>query len=141
SDFGTAQAVVAALNQRFGPGTATARDARVVRLQGPVDPSAQARFMSEVEAVDVILPPARARVVINARTGSVVMNRTVTIEEAAIAYGNLSVVISREAGVSQPDTPFGGGRTVVTDSTRIEMRSDSGSVQHMKTSANLADVV
>jgi flagellar P-ring protein precursor FlgI len=69
------------------------------------------------------------------------MNRTVTIDEAAIAYGNLSVVISRSAEVSQPDTPFGGGRTVVTDNTQIEMRSDTGSLQRVRTSANLADVV
>src|SRR3546814_6683861 len=69
------------------------------------------------------------------------MNRTVTIDEAAIAYGNLSVVISRDSQVSQPDTPFGGGQTVVTDNTQIEMRSDTGSLQRVTTSANLADVV
>jgi len=69
------------------------------------------------------------------------MNRTVTIEEAAIAYGNLSVVISRQQDVSQPDTPFGGGQTVVTDSTQIEMRSDAGTIHRVATSANLADVV
>ena len=94
-----------------------------------------------MENVQVKLPPARAKVIINARTGSVVMNRTVTIDEAAVAYGNLSVVISQQAQVSQPDTPFGGGQTVVTPSTEIEMRSDSGSLQRMRTSANLSDVV
>lgn len=140
-DFGTAQAVVAALNQHFGQSVATAQDGRVVRLRGPADPAMQAQFLSQVENLQVSLPPARARVVVNARTGSVVMNRTVTIDEAAIAYGNLSVVISREAVVSQPDTPFGGGQTVVTDSTQIEMRSEGGSLQRINTSANLADVV
>src|SRR3546814_17093083 len=91
--------------------------------------------------MQVKLPPARAKVVVNARTGSVVMNRTVTIDEAAIAYGNLSVVISRDSQVSQPDTPFGGGQTVVTDNTQIEMRSDTGSLPRVTTSATLADVV
>ncbi|MDV2116611.1 flagellar basal body P-ring protein FlgI [Alcaligenes faecalis] len=141
SDFGTAQNVVAALNKQFGPSTATALDGRLIQVRGPLDPQAQTAFISRVENLQVNLPPARARVVINARTGSVVMNRTVTIDEAAIAYGNLSVVISRQAQVSQPDTPFGGGQTVVADNTQIEMRSDSGSLQRVKTSANLADVV
>ena len=141
SDFGTAQNVVAALNKQFGPSTATALDGRLIQVRGPLDSQAQTAFISHVENLQVNLPPARARVVINARTGSVVMNRTVTIDEAAIAYGNLSVVISRQPQVSQPDTPFGGGQTVVADSTQIEMRSDSGSLQRVKTSANLADVV
>lgn len=141
NDFGTAQAVVSALNSHFQQNVATAVDGRVVRVHGPADPAMQARFLSEIENLEVNLPPARARVVVNARTGSVVMNRTVTIDEAAIAYGNLSVVISRDAVVSQPDTPFAGGQTVVTDSTQIEMRSEGGALQRVTTSANLADVV
>jgi flagellar P-ring protein precursor FlgI len=141
TDFGTAQSMVAALNRQFGQRTATALDGRVIQVRGPIDPAAQTAFLSQVENLQVKLPPARAKVVVNARTGSVVMNRTVTIDEAAIAYGNLSVVISRNSQVSQPDTPFAGGQTVVTDSTDIELRSDSGSLQRVTTSANLADVV
>lgn len=141
TDFGTAQNVVAAINQRFGANTAVALDGRVVRVQAPVDAQAQSAFLSQIENINVQVPPARARVVINARTGSVVMNRTVTIDEAAIAYGNLSVVISSQTGVSQPDTPFAGGQTVVADQTSIEMRSEEGSLQRITTSANLADVV
>ncbi|WP_371743455.1 flagellar basal body P-ring protein FlgI [Pusillimonas noertemannii] len=141
SDFSVTDRIVAALNSELGAGTATALDARLVQLRGPLDPTGQTRFLSRVENVRVNLPPARAKVIINARTGSVVMNRTVTIEEAAIAYGNLSVVISRQQEVSQPDTPFGGGQTVVADSTQIEMRSDAGTIHRVATSANLADVV
>ncbi|MEZ2720661.1 flagellar basal body P-ring protein FlgI [Paenalcaligenes hominis] len=141
TDFGTAQNMVAAINQRFGGNTATALDGRVIRVQAPLEPQAQAAFLSQIENLNVQVPPARARVVVNARTGSVVMNRTVTIDEAAIAYGNLSVVISSQTGVSQPDTPFAGGQTVVTDRTDIEMRTEEGSLQRITTSANLADVV
>ena len=141
TDFGAAQSMVAALNKRFGARTASALDGRVVQLRGPLDPQAQAAFLSQVENLQVSVPPARAKVVINARTGSVVMNRTVTIDEAAIAYGNLSVVINKENQVNQPDTPFGGGQTVVTQNTQIEMKSDAGSLQRVRTSANLADVV
>ena len=141
TDFGTAQNVVAAINQRFGPNTAVALDGRVIRVQAPLEPLAQTAFLSQIENLNVQVPPARARVVINARTGSVVMNRTVTIDEAAIAYGNLSVVISSQTGVSQPDTPFAGGQTVVAEQTNIEMRSEDGSLKRITTSTNLAEVV
>ena len=141
SDFAVAQNVVSALNRRFGGQTATALNGRTIELRAPTDPQGQLAFLSQVENLNVTLPPARARVVINARTGSVVMNRTVMIDEAAIAYGNLSVTISPQQQVSQPTTPFGGGQTVVTNNTQIEMRSDNGSLKRVSTSANLADVV
>ncbi len=140
-DFAVAQNVVAALNRRFGGQTATALNARTIELRAPIDPQAQLAFLSQVENLQVSLPPARARVVINARTGSVVMNRTVMIDEAAIAYGNLSVTISPQQQVSQPNTPLAGGQTVVTNNTDIEMRSQNGSLKRVSTSANLADVV
>lgn len=141
TDFGVAQQAAAAINQQLGQGIATALDGRVVELRGPLDPNALTNFLSRIEQVQVKLPPARAKVIINARTGTVVMNRTVTIDEAAVAYGNLSVVISRQQQVSQPDTPFGGGQTVVTDNTQIEMRTDQGALKRISTSANLVDVV
>ncbi|MGB3836064.1 MAG: flagellar basal body P-ring protein FlgI [Castellaniella sp.] len=141
SDFAVAQNVVSALNRRFGGQTATALNGRTIELQAPMDPKRQLAFLSQVENLQVNLPPARARVVINARTGSVVMNRTVEINEAAIAFGNLSVTISPQQQVSQPNTPFGGGQTVVTNNTQIEMRSENGSLKRVNTSANLADVV
>ncbi|WP_173862520.1 flagellar basal body P-ring protein FlgI [Pusillimonas sp. T2] len=141
TDFGIAQNVASAVNRKLGAGTASVLDGRLVQLRGPTDPERQALFLSQIENIQVALPPARAKVIINARTGSVVMNRTVTIEEAAIAYGNLSVAISSQQQVNQPDTPFAGGETVVTESTQIEMRTDSGSIKRVKTSARLADVV
>jgi len=140
-DFGIVQAVASALNQKFGAGTAQAVDGRVIQLHGPVEPEAQAEFLAQVENLQVKLPPVRAKVMLNARTGSVVMNRTVMIEEAAVAYGNLSVVISREHAVSQPDTPLAGGETVVTPRTQIELQAQPGQLQRIRTSANLADVV
>lgn len=141
SDFGTAQNVVTAINRQFGTGTATALDGRMIRVQAPIHIEAQSLFLSQIEQLQVKVPPARARVVVNARTGSVVMNKTVTIDEAAIAYGNLSIVISSQQQVSQPDTPFGGGQTVTAEQTDIEMRSEDGTIHHLQTSANLADVV
>ncbi|WP_304502633.1 flagellar basal body P-ring protein FlgI [Bordetella sp. LUAb4] len=140
-DFGTTQNVSAALNQRFGQGTASVVDGRVIRLQAPMDPAGQAAFLSQVENLQVTRAPAAAKVIINARTGSVVMNRTVMIEEAAVAHGNLSVVVNQTNAVSQPNTPFGGGQTVVVPNTQIDVRQENGSLQRVRTSANLADVV
>lgn len=141
SDFAIAQNVVAALNRRFGGQTATAVNGRTIELRAPMDPKGQLTFLSQVENLQVSLPPARARVVINARTGSVVMNRTVMIDEAAVAYGNLSIAISPQQQVSQPNTPFGGGQTVVTNNTQIQMQTQGGAIKRVNTSANLADVV
>lgn len=142
ADFAIAQSVVAALNRKFGGGTAQALNARSIQIRVPIDdPVRQTAFLSQVENLQVNLPPARAKVVINARTGSVAMNRTVTINEAAVAHGNLSVVISPQQRVSQPTTPFGGGQTVITRNTQITLRMEKGSVKHIRTSANLADVV
>ncbi|WP_067750896.1 flagellar basal body P-ring protein FlgI [Orrella dioscoreae] len=141
NDFGTTQNAVDALNRQFGANTAQALDARVVAIRGPLDPAQQTAFLSRVENLQVTRAPIGAKVIINARTGSVVMNRTVMIEEAAIAHGNLSVIINRENQVSQPDTPFGGGQTVVVPNTQIELRQEGGGLQRVQTSANLADVV
>ncbi|MBV7487060.1 flagellar basal body P-ring protein FlgI [Bordetella sp. BOR01] len=141
TDFGTTQNVVTALNRQFGAGTAQAVDGRVVQLRAPLDASAQAAFLAQVENLQVRRAPATAKVIINARTGSVVMNQTVMVDEAAVAHGNLSVIINQQALVSQPDTPFGGGQTVVVPNTQIEVRQDDGVLHRVRTSANLADVV
>ena len=141
TDFGTAQNVATALNRKFGQGTATALDGRVIQVRTPMEQGSQARFLSQMEDLQVTRAPTVAKVIINARTGSVVMNRTVMIEEAAVAHGNLSVIINRQNEVVQPDTPFTQGQTVVVPNTQIEVRQDNGSLQRVSTSANLADVV
>ena len=79
--------------------------------------------------------------IINSRTGSVVMNREVSLDSCAVAQGNLSVTVNRSANVSQPDTPFGGGQTVVTPQTQIDLRQSGGSLQSVRSSANLNSVV
>jgi len=141
TDFGTTQNAVAAINRSFGPGTATALDGRVVQVRGPQDPAAMPAFLSRLENLNVTRAPASAKVIINARTGSVVMNRTVMIEEAAVSHGNLSVIINQQNQVYQPDTPFTQGQTVVAPNTQIEVRQEGGAIRRVGTSANLADVV
>jgi flagellar P-ring protein precursor FlgI len=81
-----------------------------------------------------------AKVIINARTGSVVMNRAVMLDPSAVSHGNLSVVISTEPVISQP-APFSKGETVVAAQSQIEIRQQPGEVMLLRGSASLADVV
>ncbi|WP_198299243.1 flagellar basal body P-ring protein FlgI [Bordetella genomosp. 13] len=141
TDFGTAQNVAAAISRQLGPGSAVALDGRVVQVRAPADPSAMPAFLSRLENLQVTRAPASAKVIINARTGSVVMNRNVMIDEAAVSHGNLSVIINQQTQVFQPDTPFTQGQTVVAPNTQIEVRQDGGAIRRLNTSANLAEVV
>ena len=140
TDFGTAQNVVTALNRKFGQARRPRWTAGWCRCARPWISRPRPASCPRSRTCRRARPPW-PRVIINARTGSVVMNRTVMIEEAAVAHGNLSVIINRQNQVSQPDTPFTQGQTVVVPNTQIEVRQENGSLQRVNTSANLADVV
>lgn len=140
SDFGTAQRVVEAIDRAMGPGTATALDGRRVRVRMMAPPEGRVAFLGAIENLEVTPMPEAAKVIVNARTGSVVMNRAVTIEECAVAHGNLSVTITADTGVSQP-APLSGGQTVVTTNTNIEIKQEERQLVQLKAGANLADVV
>jgi len=98
-------------------------------------------MLADIQNMEVNVPVQDAKVIINSRTGSVVMNREVSLDSCAVAQGNLSVTVNRSANVSQPTTPFGGGQTVVTPQTQIDMRQSGGSLQSVRSSANLNSVV
>ncbi len=140
TDFSTAGAVAEAINRKLGDATAQALDGRVIEVKGPATPNDRVRFIAELENIDVPQAAPLARVVINARTGSIVMNRTVMLEPAAIAHGNLSVTISSQPVVSQP-APLSQGQTVVTERADIQIRQDGGGLMRIDGGANLADVV
>ncbi|VVE18210.1 Flagellar P-ring protein [Pandoraea eparura] len=140
TDFSTAQRVVDAVNRRFGYGTAQALDGRVIVLRTPSDPSGRVQFLAQLESVEVRPDNSAARVIINARTGSVVMNQNVTIQQCAVAHGNLSVVIDTQNNVSQP-APFSGGQTVVAPNSQISVQQENNALRMLKAGANLADVV
>ena len=139
SDFGTAQRVVTAINNEFGQTVAYARNGRVIALDGPMDENARVNFMARVENVRVTPMDAPARVVLNARTGSLVMNSAVTLRQAAVAHGNLSIMIDTQFGVSQP-APFGEGETVVVPDTDIEIEQQEAFLQIVE-GAQLNEVV
>ncbi|WP_323846738.1 flagellar basal body P-ring protein FlgI [Microbulbifer magnicolonia] len=139
ADFGTARRVVLAINAEFGLPVAEALDAGVIRLHGPAGHNDRVDFMARVESVRVTPVEPPARVVLNARSGSVVLNGRVTLGPAAVAHGNLSVVIDTQFGVSQP-APFGDGRTVVVPDSDITVRQQMGALQFVE-GADLMEVV
>ncbi|OJZ21191.1 MAG: flagellar biosynthesis protein FlgI [Thiobacillus sp. 65-29] len=140
SDFTTAARVVDAVNAKFGAGTARALNGRVLEVKTPVGASERVAFLGAIESLDVSPAPGMAKVILNARTGSVVMNQQVTLDPSAVSHGNLSVIISSEPVISQP-APFSQGQTVVTAQSQIEIRQQAGEVMLLKGGATLADVV
>ena len=140
SDFATAREVVRAINSRMGAGTADALDGRAVRVRMPASADARVTFMADIENLEIKPPTPSAKVVINARTGSIVMNQAVTLAACAVAHGNLSVTISSTPQVSQPEA-FSRGQTVVTDKADITISQQAGALVQMGPSAKLADVV
>ena len=140
TDFGTTQRVVEVINREIGPGTAQAVDGRVIRVLAPEEANSRVAFLGRLESLEVRPTRGVAKVIINPRTGSVVMNQTVTIDSCAVAHGNLSVVINTEQSVSQPN-PLAAGRTVTTTQSEIEVKQGGGSLVHLKAGVNLAEVV
>ena len=141
TDFTTARRIVDTINSRFSYGTATALDGRVIQLRAPVNNNQRVTFISQIEDLDVIPAQGIAKVIINARTGSVVMNQMVTLESSAVAHGNLSVIINTQPIISQPGPFSQRGETVVVPQSQIEVRSEEGNLMLLPGSASLADVV
>jgi flagellar P-ring protein precursor FlgI len=139
TDFGTAQKVVDAIN-RDQPGTAVAVDARQIRVRAPLDANQRVAFLGRVGDLEVTPAQSAAKVIVNSRTGSVVMNQMVTLENCAVAHGNLSVAVTTETAVSQP-APLSRGQTVVAPSTQIDIKQEGGGLAPVKAGAKLADVI
>ena len=140
SDFGTTQRAVEAINREMGSGTAQAVDGRQIRVIAPEDANARVAFMGRIENLDVTPMKSIAKVIVNPRTGSVVMNQMVTIESCAIAHGALSVVVNTDQQVSQPNA-LSGGQTVITSQSDIQIKQSGGALMNLKAGVNLSDVV
>ena len=139
-DFSTASRVVEAVNQRFGAGTAAAQNSRVVQVRAPQSYSERVAFLGALELVDVRPAPQQAKIVLNGRTGSIVMNQAVTVEPCVIAHGSLSIVVNTTTSVSQP-APLSGGQTVVTQNSQIGIQQEPGQLMLMGPAVQLSDVV
>ena len=140
TDFSTASRVVEAVNKRFGADTAAAQDGRVIRVRAPVISDERVAFLGALENISLTPAQMSAKVILNARTGSVVMNQAVTLDSCAVSHGNLSVVINTEPVISQP-APLSGGQTVVAATSQIDIKKEAGQVVLLKGGASLAEVV
>lgn len=140
SDFQTARRVAGAINTRFGDGVARALDGRTVDVRAPTTPNDRINFLAELEELPLESSVPAAKVVINSRTGSIVLNQAVTLGPCAIAHGNLSISISSTPVISQPG-PLSSGQTVVTEQATIEVRQEPGMLIQLPAAPKLADVV
>ena len=141
NDYNTAREVERAINGKMGAGLAQAMDGRVVRVRMPAGTDARVAFMADIENLPLELAAPAAKVVINARTGSVVVNQTVTLNPCAVAHGSLSVTISSTPVISQPSPLSSGGQTVSRDKADITITQAPGSLISLPAGTRLADVV
>jgi flagellar P-ring protein precursor FlgI len=140
SDFQTAKKVAQAINTKFGAGSAQALDGRTIKVNAPMEPDDRVTFMAELEELPIESSSPSARVVINARTGSIVMNQAVSLGACAIAHGNLSITISTTPSVSQPNA-LATGQTTVTEKSDIQIKNEPGMLLQLPAAPQLADVV
>ena len=140
ADFQTARRVAQAIDRKMGVGTARAMDGRSVEVRAPTEANARVNFIAELEEITLEQAAPAAKVVINARTGSIVLNQAVTLGPCAIAHGNLSVTISSTPVISQP-APLSGGRTVVAEQASIQIKQEPGILIQVPNSPQLSDVV
>ena len=138
--FTTAERVARAINQAAGPNTAEPMDATSVRVNAPINAGQRVAFVSFLENLEI--DPARppARVVVNARTGTVIIGADVRVLPAAVAHGNLTVTISENPQVSQP-APLSGGQTAVTPSSTVSAKQAKAHAFVFKPGTSLNSIV
>lgn len=125
-DFTTAHRLAQEINSKFGAGTASALDSASVKVLGPSNPDRSVTFISLLESLEITPAEAGAKVVVNSRTGTIVIGGNVRVMPAAVTHGSLTVSISENLNVSQPQPFSRGGTTVVTPESSIEV-TESGS--------------
>lgn len=140
SDFTTATRVVGAINKAFGDGSARAIDGTSIQVTSPRDPSQKVGFTSMVENLDISPADAAAKIIINSRTGTVVINSSVRVQPAAVSHGNLTVTISEKPDVSQPK-PLAGGATAVTPKSQVTVKEETNRAFVFKPGVTLDEIV
>lgn len=138
--FKTANTVAMALNNTFGPNTATAQSATNVTVRAPQEPGARVAFMSSLEDVQINVGKPTPRVVFNARTGTVVIGDGVVVRAAAVSHGNLTVTIRESTHVSQPGV-LSSGETVTSPESDISIDRERGNMVTIPTGTTLRSIV
>jgi flagellar P-ring protein precursor FlgI len=139
-DFTTASRLTERINTALGAGTATTLDGTSVRVQAPVDSSQRIAFVSTIENLELEPGEAPARVIVNSRTGTVVIGTHVRVMPAAVSHGSMSVTIQEDASVSQPN-PLSRGATVVVPDSSIEVKEEHGDAFLFNPGVSLDEIV
>ncbi|BCX82927.1 flagellar P-ring protein precursor FlgI [Methylomarinovum caldicuralii] len=140
ADFTTAQRIAASINRILGPDTARPLDATSVQVGAPADPAQKVTFVSMIENLEVEPGEAPARVIVNARTGTVVVSRHVRVRPAAVSHGKLVVTIRENPKVSQP-APFAGGTTTVVPQSDVSIEEQGKHMFVFDPGVSLNDLV
>lgn len=139
-DFTTANRMAESINSTLGFGTAKAIDATSVSVKGPIDSGQKVNFASMVENLTLALDDAPAKIIVNSRTGTVVINSKVRVQPAAVTHGSLTVTISENPQVSQP-APFSGGQTTVTPKSNVQVAQEKNHMFLFKPGVTLDEIV
>jgi flagellar P-ring protein FlgI len=138
-DFTTVSRMAAAINTRFGAGTACSIDSGSLKISVPEDLQGQTvNFVAALEGLEV-RPDAPAKIVVNERTGTIVMGEEVRLSTVAVSHGNLSLVITESAHVSQPN-PLAAGETAVVPETGIEVVEEKGNLVVMDMGVSIGEI-
>lgn len=140
NDFTTVSRMVSAINNQFGGGMARAIDGSSVAIRSPSDPGARIELLAQLENIELAPGTAPAKVVVNARTGTVIIGSHVKVGPAAISHGALTVSITENRNVSQPGA-FGGGSTVVTPQSDIKAQQDGSHMFKFAGGTSLDEIV
>ncbi len=141
ADFTTASRMVKAINSFIGEGTARALDGGSIKVRAPRDPSQKVAFVSILENITLEPGEAPAKVVVNSRTGTVVIGKNVRILPAAVAHGNLVVTITEQTAVSQPGPFARAGRTAVVPQSNVDVAMENAHMFLIEPGIKLEDIV
>jgi flagellar P-ring protein precursor FlgI len=139
-DFTTATRMAQAIDKMLGPGSATAVDGSSVQVTAPADPAQRTSFMAIVENIQLAPGEAAAKVIVNSRTGTVVIGQNVHVDAAAVTHGSLTVTISNQPIVSQPP-PLSGGTTAVIPNASIDVKQEKNRMFLFNPGVSLNDIV
>lgn len=139
-DFTTASRLAAAINAQFGEGLAHALDAASVAVRAPAAVAERVSFVGAINEIEVDAAQAPARVVVNARTGTIVIGANVKVLAAAVAHGGIEVSISEQPFPSQP-APFSEGQTVVVPDSQVQITEHGGTAFKFGPGVNLDEIV
>ncbi|MEQ1621383.1 MAG: flagellar basal body P-ring protein FlgI [Methylococcales bacterium] len=140
ADFTTASRMAESINKVLGPNTAKPLDATSVKVSAPLDSGQKVIFASMVENMEVLPDDAPARIIVNSRTGTVVINSKVRVQPAAVTHGSLTVTISENPQVSQPNA-LSGGQTVVTPKSDVKVEVEKNHMFVFNPGVSLDEIV